>query len=815
MSYKPASGHDGCSISSTDLQTSIQVHRSQSPKGLQAVRPPVDTSPKMAEVAGLVLGSVALVPLIKNVHNLYDSIKDAPKALQQYQVSTSRLLDTLEVIHTVSKTYNVFPENSRPWLAFHSYLADINNSCMELENLLKEKMKAEGKQIGTCKRVLWALLGRDEKAKELMNKIDRTARSLHLLFNAMTSMANSTMHDAHAAQLTISTNAWVTSRENIASILDDVEAIKTILEGVRADTMMRGITTVAETARIINEDSPTEDDALGPPEGGSSTIIYRRHAYQPIEKKSGYYIGGKTFLRHEKLTAFLLKTQSTGRQSGVIIQSKYEIKVKLSSKFLGYNFHINIGLDIGARSLCPKFGLYYRRVIPESDLQYYYVKNHMFEEFRDLVVQGRASIYDLYDFKYEFCSTSSVIQFLGSHIEFGATPQGRNRTYEFVTFLLQEGYKPDSQKRMSASNWAFLWSSEYMIESELAADSFYLVVIFQLYDDPLVVMMMAMLKTDGIWNSDTLSFNTLCNILRRINEETALEFLKRILPRIERQSQWDDSKRYSTLLAALFCGAFNILVFLLHRGYPFRETAEFCHYSDSPRIGYGEWYYFDRQCEHISNILAIPTAAVIATALGGRPQTVWERSLKTVFPEIEVEKIFAEDCQKLPVKIRFLFAVCWNCEFRRSFRPLYGFCEKKGGISFKPYKSHGLPDSRYTKAIPKQCDDCDFATVECPNCGEIPLEFQGEEVSESTSDEDDQLPIPDSTIHLVSSDPQIEGLGVKLLAWSKFYLQRLGASGILITVLSAAVSYLLYKLKQSENMRRSMLVYSEELGPGE
>ncbi|KAF3181057.1 hypothetical protein TWF751_010265 [Orbilia oligospora] len=642
----------------------------------------------MAEVAGLVLGSVALVPLIKNVHNLYDSIKDAPKALQQYQVSTSRLLDTLEVIHTVSKTYNVFPENSRPWLAFHSYLADINNSCMELESLLKEKMKAEGKQIGTCKRVLWALLGRDEKAKELMNKIDRTTRSLHLLFNAMTSMANSTMHDAHAAQLTISTNAWVTSGENIASILDEVKTIKTILEGVRADTMIRDITTVAETARIINEDSPTEDDALGPPEGGSSTIIYRRHAYQPIEKKSGYYIGGKTFLRHEKLTAFLLKTQSTGRQSGVIIQSKYEIKVKLSSKFLGYNFHINIGLDIGARSLCPKFGLYYRRVIPESDLQYYYVKNHMFEEFRDLVVQGRASIYDLYDFMYEFCSTSSVIQFLGSHIEFGVTPQGRNRTYQFVTFLLQEGYKPD------------------------------------------------------------------------------------------------------------------------------RETAEFCH-SDYPSIGYWEWVFSGTQCEHISNILAIPSAAVIATALGGRPQTVWERSLKTVFPEIEVEKIFAEDCQKLPVKIRFLFAVCWNCEFRRSFRPLYGFCEKKGGISFKPYKSHGLPDSRYTKAIPKQCDDCDFATVECPNCGEVPLELQGEEFSESTSDEDDQLPISDSTVHLVSSNPQIEGLGVKLLAWSKFYLRRLGTSGILITVLSAAVSYLLYKLKQSENMRRSMLVYSEELGPGE
>ncbi|KAF3187743.1 hypothetical protein TWF225_003983 [Orbilia oligospora] len=740
MSYKPASGHDGCSISSTDLQTSIQVHRSQSPKSLQVVRPPVDTSPKMAEVAGLVLGFVALVPLIKNVHNLYDSIKDAPKALQQYQVSTSRLLDTLEVIHTVSKTYNVFPENSRPWLAFHSYLADINNSCMELENLLKEKMKAEGKQIGTCKRVLWALLGRDEKAKELMNKIDRTARSLHLLFNAMTSMANSTMHDAHAAQLTISTNAWVTSGENIASILDEVKTIKTILEGVRADTMMRDITTVAETARIINEDSPTEDDALGPPEGDS---------------------------------------------------------------------------NIGARSLCPKFGLYYRRVIPKSDLQYYYVKNHMFEEFRDLVVQGRASIYDLYDSMYELCPTSSVIQFLGSHIEFGATPQGRDRTYEFVTFLLQEGYKPDSQKRMSASNWAFLWSSEYMIESELAADPFYLVAIFHLYDDPPVVMMMAMLKTDGIWNSDTLSFNALCNILRRINEETGLEFLKRILPRIERQSQWDDSKRYSTLLAALFCGAFNILVFLLHRGYPFRETAEFCHYSDYLNIRYGEWYYFDRQCEHISNILAIPSAAVIATALGGRPQTVWERSLKTVFPEIEVEKIFAEDCQKLPVKIRFLFAVCWNCEFRRSFRPLYGFCEKKGGISFKPYKSHGLPDSRYTKAIPKQCDDCDFATVECPNCGEIPLELQGEEFSESTSDEDDQLPIPDSTVHLVSSDPQIEGLGVKLLAWSKFYLRRLGTSGILITVLSAAVSYLLYNLKQSDNMRRSMLVYSEELGPGE
>ncbi|KAF3313708.1 hypothetical protein TWF173_005778 [Orbilia oligospora] len=362
----------------------------------------------MAEVAGLVLGSVALVPLIKNVRHLCDSIKDAPKALQQYQVSTSRLLDTLEVIHTVSKTYNVFPENSRPWLTFHGYLADINNSCMELENLLREKMNAEGKQIGTCKRVLWALLGRDEKAKESMNKIDGTARSLHLLFSAMTSIFNSTMHDAHTAQLTISTNIWNTSGENIASILDEVATIKTILEEVRADTMVRGTTIVAESTQGVDSDAPTEDDVLGPPEGGSSTTIYRRRDFQPIKKKSGYYIAGNPFSGRGKLTAFILKTQSTGRQSGVIIQSKYEIKVKLSSKLLGYNFRINIGLDIGARSLRPKFGLYCQRVIPENDLQYYYVKNHMFEEFRGLVVKGRASIYDLYDFENRHHSTSSV-----------------------------------------------------------------------------------------------------------------------------------------------------------------------------------------------------------------------------------------------------------------------------------------------------------------------------------------------------------------------------------------------------------------------
>ncbi|KAF3281196.1 hypothetical protein TWF970_002361 [Orbilia oligospora] len=97
----------------------------------------------------------------------------------------------------------------------------------------------------------------------------------------------------------------------------------------------------------------------------------------------------------------------------------------------------------------------------------------------------------------------------------------------------------------------------------------------------------------------------------------------------------------------------------------------------------------------------------------------------------------------------------------------------------------------------------------------IQVELQEEEFSESTSDEDDQLPIPDSTVYLVSSGPQIEGLSPKLLAWPRFYLQHLGISGILITVLSAVVSYLLYKLKQSENMRHSMLAYNKELGPEE
>ncbi|KAK6498010.1 hypothetical protein TWF506_004254 [Arthrobotrys conoides] len=133
----------------------------------------------MAELAGLVLGSVALAPLIKNVRHIYDSIKDAPQTLKHYQTSMSRLLDTLGMINSTLKNQDFFPENSRPGLAFEGYLTDIKNSCTELEDLL-DKIKPEGKKIEVQKRVLWSFLGRDEKAKELMGIIEGTTTFLHL-----------------------------------------------------------------------------------------------------------------------------------------------------------------------------------------------------------------------------------------------------------------------------------------------------------------------------------------------------------------------------------------------------------------------------------------------------------------------------------------------------------------------------------------------------------------------------------------------------------------------------------------------------------
>ncbi|KAK6499630.1 hypothetical protein TWF481_009995 [Arthrobotrys musiformis] len=360
----------------------------------------------MAEVAGLVLGSVALVPLIKNVRHIYDSIKDAPQTLKHYQESISRLLDTLEVIHATLTTSNAFPENSRPRLAFEGYLADINNSCTELQELLRKKLKADGCKIDFRRRALWSFLGRDDKAKELMSKIERTARSLHLLYDGLMSMANSAMYNTYAAQVNISTNAWITSGDNIASILAEVAAIKIILQEVRADSIIHnsdnGIIVATKPTLTLATDleSPTEnnvgDSSSYEEEEATSTIICRRQSLGPIKEKSNYYIFGRS-TNPGALTTVLSKTQLTGRQSGIILQSQYEIQVRLSFTSLGFNLYINLGLETSSRGFYPRFGLRYQRIVPESDLQYYYVKHHMFEEFRDLVVQRRASIYDRYN----------------------------------------------------------------------------------------------------------------------------------------------------------------------------------------------------------------------------------------------------------------------------------------------------------------------------------------------------------------------------------------------------------------------------------
>lgn len=66
-----------------------------------------------------------------------------------------------------------------------------------------------------------------------------------------------------------------------------------------------------------------------------------------------------------------------------------------------------------------------------------------------------------------------------------------------------------------------------------------------------------------------------------------------------------------------------------------------------------------------------------SNCFGERQRIGWKRSLETAFPEVEVQKVFAEDCQRLLTGIRLLSAECWNCKFRRSFCPGGGFCEEQ------------------------------------------------------------------------------------------------------------------------------------------
>ncbi|KAK6498009.1 hypothetical protein TWF506_004253 [Arthrobotrys conoides] len=229
----------------------------------------------------------------------------------------------------------------------------------------------------------------------------------------------------------------------------------------------------------------------------------------------------------------------------------------------------------------------------------------------------------------------------------------------------------------------------------------------------------------------------------------------------------------------------------------------------------------DSECIHISDILAIPSLAVIATALGERHQMIWERSFMEVFPEMDVQRVFADDCQKLPIETRALLKDCWNCKLRRSFDPLYTFSETQGRVIHWPYLpiNRSLMDLRVKEFWLclglKLCSRCDFGDLEYLRCGETPLGLQGQDLSVSTQGEEDQLPTTDPTTQPIPSDAQIKGLSAQLSAWPGFYLRHLGPTGILIIVLSVAVSYLLYKLNRSENLRHSMLVHNEGLGSQE
>ncbi|KAK6347636.1 hypothetical protein TWF718_005475 [Orbilia javanica] len=805
----------------------------------------------MAEVAGLALGSVALVPLIKNVRHIYDSIKDAPRAPRHYRDSISRLLDTLEVINITLKKQDGFLENHRLKLAFEGYLTDINNSCLKLENLLNKKLSEDGRKFEVYKRVLWSLLGRDEKAKELMSNIERTARSLHLLFDASTSIVNSAIHDTHTEQLTISANAWITSSENTASILTEITAIKMIIEESLAGAVIRNCTNslikATNETRVTDLEAMDENDGPSSYGGATAMKIYQRRNCQPVQKKSIMCYTYNKYKGSNQITTVLSKTQSVGRQSGIILRSKYEIRVGIYSMTLGVNIRINLGLDISSRSLYPMFGLHCQRIIPENDIQYYYVKNHMFEEFRDLVVQGRASVHDRYELtlmgpRYTYHRSRTVIELLCNH-EVG---HGNHRTYEFLTFLLQEGYKVGSSDTYVlisrgecssvrllvsegsfewslsylnecyshsgvapsvAPDWGFLWSPEWPIESELADDDEHRLrwIVGPFVQRP-TGMIKTLLNLDGIWSPEVLCWtaNLFCNILWHVGEEVALGFLVRILPILEGRPQFTDKGRYIIVLAALFCKASDILVFLLRRGYPFRNTARF------------NYMEFGNGCGHLEDLLC--SAAVATAALGEQRQMVWERCLKSAFPEVDAQEVFAEDYRKVSSKMQLLLSNCWNCKCRRSFVPDIGFCEVEGRVT-------QLPRRRSCRTNPLKlvlCWRCDFSTLACPNCGEIPLGLQEPELSDLTWPwsqycdptlyEDELFLTLDPDRPSISTGLQAKNLSLKLFARFKWCFRRLGPSGIFIAVLLITVLYLLYKLNQPENLRRSLLVYNEGSG---
>ncbi|KAK6518896.1 hypothetical protein TWF281_003587 [Arthrobotrys megalospora] len=403
----------------------------------------------MAEISGLVIGAVALVPLIKNVRQIYDSVKDGPGVCQRYRMSMTRLLDTLEVMQSTFNKYDDCLEKIYLASSFEGYLSDINASCLKLSKLLTKNMGAKGGKIEIPRRVLWSL-GLDDKAKELMATIERDAVSLHILYQTIVSAMR---YDGPVDQANISANALLTPGQDVASILVEFATMKPKIEEI--------LTYTALIARKVDNDTTVVTGSSLPqvvappeqfPENDASTCerttniaIYRRRKLQPIRTTTSSCI-----FRKGGLQATLLKTDWVGGQSGITVRSNHEMQVKLYSRSLGFTLHINLGLDMGSRNLYPIVGLYCQRTIPADHPQYQYVAQFRLEDFREVVRQRRGSVHDLYQYIYHGSLTQlySVVELLCRPEAWGI-PDEDSINYEdrrivvrnFLEFLLVEGYK--------------------------------------------------------------------------------------------------------------------------------------------------------------------------------------------------------------------------------------------------------------------------------------------------------------------------------------------------------------------------------------
>ncbi|KAK6334297.1 hypothetical protein TWF730_003511 [Orbilia blumenaviensis] len=541
------------------------------------------------EAAGLAIGAVALVPLIKNVRQIYDSIKDAPNTYSKYQLRIWSLLTTLELVHSAFIKYDDCPEKLHLASTFEGTLTDINTACIKLDMLLKKKLKTDEGKIGIVRKITWSLFS-DDTAKEAMDTIEKQALRLHMQYQVLVSLTITRMYNTHLSQVDYSANAIVTPGENILSLLAEVPVLKTKFEEMYMAIFDSGKVAIPRSSRV------TEQSGLG-----------------PIKTTSGYYLEYRQ-KDSGRLTAKLSKVQLIGRQSGRISRSRYEIKITLYSELLGRTLNINLGLDMSSWSLRPIVGLHFQRVIPKDHIQHWYVRNHMFEEFRELVVQGKASIHDIYycdsgcfgfTAKKRWNDPISLIEALccsldfakgagATYMDFSEDYQRSSRVKEFLCFLLQEGYHTTSRDmdslikrfelpsiRLLVSNGFCDWESTHSLSLTtklVAVWSAPPKSLQRQYDcmrssnwEFLLRLLLDYMNKEFIRRLFYPFIQPSGIAIRAVLEHVVLEFLQRVLPKLELEVQsWTFSKRYNIVLAAVFCETFDIVAFLLHRRYPFK-----------------------------------------------------------------------------------------------------------------------------------------------------------------------------------------------------------------------------------------------------